>query len=73
MVARMSPLECDLEHLARTGRFILHRAPSTNPYSSRIGYFICDRNDTVLYPPQTEGLSRGATAVEAYEWLQPRP
>ena len=62
-------VESELEHLARRRQYILHRAPC-GPCHNRVHYFVCDRNDTLLYPLQPD--SPGASADEARQWLLPK-
>ena len=50
MVANLVGLEAEVERLARTERVVIHRSPPPDLHTTRIGYFICDHNDRVLFP-----------------------
>lgn len=69
MVANLGGLEAELECLARTERVVIHRSPLPQKQATRIGYYICDYNNVVLFPRLRLAELGGATAEETYRWL----
>ena len=72
MIIQMNQVEIEMERLARRKRLVIHRAPCSVTYENRIGYFVCDYNDTVVYPAYQAGNPGGATAAETCNWLRPK-
>ena len=69
MVANLAGLEAELERLARTERVVIHRSPPPDLQTSRIGYYVCDHNNVVLFPRTPVAASHGATVQETHHWL----
>ncbi len=69
MVAKNRRLESAMESLARAKRFVLHRSPGPSPCVNRIGYFVCDYNNFVVFPHGGPGRPQGATVEETHTWL----
>ena len=69
MVANLDGLEAELERLARIEQVVIHRSPPPDLQTTRIGYYICDYNNVVLFPQSPMAQSQGATVQETHHWL----